>query len=153
MASREFGFRMLANGYSHLIRPALLTLTNRISLLGVGYFVHAFFLGIGMTSVIITIILSRRSNNDKLIYLAWFPLLLWTVVSLNFFIHPRYIMPITPVAMGVFGAQAFSRRVLISGAILVMALAGYFCAYSSFQHSTIGFSRLHDISPLPSKYR
>ncbi len=122
LIAQEYGFRLAANGFSDLVRPELVTISNRISLIGVGYFSHAFFLAIGLCGVTLACI--SPSEDERLRYIAWFILLAWAVVSLILFVQPRYLMPITPIALGVYGSRAVTTRVLIAIAVVVASIAG-----------------------------
>ncbi len=121
--TREYFYRALANGYSTLIRPAFYTISDRISLIGAGYFLNAFFLAAGLIAIILTCI--SPGEDERILYLAWFVMLTWAMVSLVLFVQPRYLMPVTPVAMGVLGTRKTSTRILIIFAVISISVIGF----------------------------
>lgn len=122
-------FRCLGNAFSMMVRFSLVTDYNEVALLGTGYWIYGIALSFGMMNVLFWIwdrlarevsrrlggpaaVAGRREVPAALERMLLTVVFFWLCVSINLFIHPRYLMPLLPVLFGILGATMDRRRLL-----------------------------------------
>ena len=130
-----FLFRAVANAYAAAVRPAVFGPDGEVALLGTAYFVHGVLLQIGITGVLIVWSLGKSGGAQEgraassARDLARYMVYLWLSVSAGLFVSGRYLMPIVPASLAVFGTlrrrtQATALALLVLVDVTAFVLIG-----------------------------
>jgi hypothetical protein len=141
-----FLFRWLGNAFSTMVRFSAVTEHGEVALLGAGYGIYGAALALGMLNLLfvardqIAVGVRGRSGSAKDILsnsilhstpvksMVLIVLFLWLSLSINLFIHSRYLMPILPVLFGLLGVSATPKRLAKMAGFLILGVCCYFTA-------------------------
>ncbi len=125
-------FRIFGNAFSRVIRPAFITENNRISVINVAYFLCGILSFIAFSSILLIGIFKKkvvRNYSEKVKFLTSTCYFLWIGISFSIFIHPRYLYPVIPLGMGLWGCLNRYYRNFILGTLSLTMILGTLVLY------------------------
>jgi hypothetical protein len=123
--------RLLANMLTLATRPQMVTELGGISVSGVAYWIFGILLVVSMAACIYIFFMKDDAITLLHKQVAAIVLLMWFFTSLSSFNQPRYLMPVFPLAFGVYIILERSKtKIAIYSLVLILLIIAFFKIFS-----------------------
>jgi hypothetical protein len=117
------------------IYPQFISFNGGWYILGIAYWVFGIFIIIGICACVWTIFKGdgHALPSNARVKLSVLVIFVWSAISLSLFVQPRYLMPLLPIAFGIYVTSSFSKFKLLIGVVyfaFLVICSYYFIGYA-----------------------
>ena len=139
----NFIHRATYNVAGLVLYPEFITVNQKLFVLGIAYWTCGILILIAVSGALISLLRAVRSrvrqSNDFIV--AELTVILWLAISCSSFPHPRYLLPVTPIGLGLLVATRLRPKVLLGflASLVVLVWMTYVLRGVTVFHRANGF--------------